>query len=80
MGKNILGKRIIVCAKLTLRKRCVNETIIHVKFYSLNIIIVYSRLPHVVHLLFLLYTVKKMKFSIKDFFGKRDQIHSFQRI
>ena len=27
-----------------------------------------------------LYTVQKMKFSIKDFFSKRDQIRSFLRI
>ena len=35
MDKNILGKRIIVCAKWALRKRRVNETIVCEKFYSL---------------------------------------------
>ena len=35
MSKNILGKRIIVCAKKALHKRHVNETISYTKFYSL---------------------------------------------
>ena len=30
--------------------------------------------------MYLLFTAQNMKFSIKDFFGKCDQIHSFVRI
>ena len=35
MGKNILGKLIIVCAKYALRKRRVNEAIAYANIYSL---------------------------------------------
>ena len=36
MGKNILGKQIIVCAKEALQKQCENETIVYAEFYSLG--------------------------------------------
>ena len=36
--------------------------------------------PHFLMLLCLTYTAQKMKFSIKDFLGKCDQIRSFLRI
>ena len=47
MDKNILGKRIIVCAKWALRKRRVNETIVCEKFYSLLSLRSLSNLFHI---------------------------------
>ena len=37
MGKSILGKQMIVCAKQVLCKRHVNEMIVYAKFYSLRL-------------------------------------------